>query len=124
MPGNGALSPPTKSIMEKRTRIDQILKSKPIGERVTVKGWVRSFRNNQFIALNDGSDFDNLQIVIDREKSDEKLLRKIHPGAAVGASGVLTESGSTPTGRAQEASPSASAPTIVAASGRTHASDT
>ncbi len=92
MPGNGALSPPTKSIMEKRTRIDQILKSKPIGERVTVKGWVRSFRNNQFIALNDGSDFDNLQIVIDREKSDEKLLRKIHPGAAVGATGVLTES--------------------------------
>src|SRR5690554_860461 len=78
--------------MNKRTRIDQLLETKPIGEKVTVKGWVRSFRNNQFIALNDGSDFDNLQIVIDRDQTDDAVLKKIHPGAAVGATGLLTES--------------------------------
>lgn len=78
--------------MKKRIRIDQILEQKPIGEQVTVKGWVRSFRNNQFIALNDGSVFDNLQIVIDRDRTDDILLKKIHPGAAIGATGLLTES--------------------------------
>ena len=78
--------------MATRQRIDQILEQKPLGERVTVKGWVRSFRNNQFIALNDGSDFDNLQIVLDRNKVDEGELRKIHPGAAIGVRGLLTES--------------------------------
>lgn len=78
--------------MEKRTRIDQVLATKPIGEIITVKGWVRSFRNNQFIAVNDGSDFDSLQIVIDRESLSSDTLKKIHPGAAVGAKGTLTES--------------------------------
>jgi len=78
--------------MEKRTRIDQILEKKPIGEKITVKGWVRSFRNNQFIALNDGSDFDSLQIVLDRNQFDEDVIKKIHPGAAIGVTGILTES--------------------------------
>ena len=59
---------------------------------MTVKGWVRSFRNNQFIALNDGSDFDSLQVVINRDQVDDSLLKKINPGAAVGATGTLKES--------------------------------
>src|SRR5690606_40696375 len=78
--------------MEKRTRIDQIMETKPIGEKITVKGWVRSFRNNQFIALNDGSDFDSLQIVLNRGQFDENIIKKIHPGAAIGVKGILTDS--------------------------------
>jgi len=82
----------TEFNMDKRIRIDQLLEKKPLGQTVTVKGWVRTFRNNQFIALNDGSDFDSIQIVIDREKTEESVLRKIHPGTALGVTGVLVES--------------------------------
>lgn len=49
-----------------RTKIKDILASDKSDYPVTVKGWVRSFRNNQFIALNDGSCMGNIQVVIDR----------------------------------------------------------
>jgi asparaginyl-tRNA synthetase len=59
---------------------------------VTVKGWVRSFRNNQFIALNDGSTNNNLQIVINQEQLDAALLKRITTGASISATGEIIPS--------------------------------
>ena len=63
-----------------------------IGKRVNVKGWVRTFRNNQFIALNDGSTINNLQCVVDFENTDEKTLKRITTGACLSLTGDLAES--------------------------------
>ena len=59
---------------------------------VTVKGWVRTFRANRFIALNDGSTINNIQCVVDFENFDEALLKRITTGAAIHVSGELVES--------------------------------
>ena len=72
--------------------IKEILKSEPIGQTVTIGGWVRTFRNNQFIALSDGSTVKSLQVVVDRENTDEELLKRITTGAAVIATGEIIES--------------------------------
>lgn len=74
-----------------RTKIKEILNSDQVDYDVTVKGWVRSFRNNQFIALNDGSCMANLQVVIGLD-TDPELLRKITPGASLSVSGKLIAS--------------------------------
>lgn len=66
----------------RRTKIKEILLAEPSGQEVVVKGWVRSFRNNQFIALNDGSCMSNLQIVIDLE-TEEQIVRNITSGASL-----------------------------------------
>ncbi len=72
--------------------VKQLLTQQPLSQPVTVKGWVRTFRSNRFIALNDGSTIDNIQCVVDFEKLDESLLRKISTGAALEISGTLVES--------------------------------
>jgi len=59
---------------------------------VSVKGWVRTFRANRFIALNDGSTINNIQCVVDFENFDEALLKRITTGAAVHVNGELIES--------------------------------
>lgn len=59
---------------------------------VEVKGWVRTFRANRFLALNDGSTLNNIQCVIDFEQFDEALLKRITTGAAVHIKGALIES--------------------------------
>ncbi len=76
----------------KRTRIAEILRKEPIGQEVVVKGWVRAFRNNRFIALNDGSCAAHLQVVVDPEQLDEATLHRIKFGAAIGAEGRVVES--------------------------------
>jgi asparaginyl-tRNA synthetase len=79
--------------MEKRTEIGAILKGNTAFEsRVVVKAWVRSFRNNQFIALNDGSSLATLQAVVDLEKFSPGLLKRITVGAAIQVEGLLKES--------------------------------
>ena len=55
-------------------------------------GWVRTFRSNRFIAINDGSTIQNLQCVIDFENTDEKLLKEINTGACLKLTGKLEES--------------------------------
>lgn len=75
-----------------RTRIKDILKNNILEQRLTVCGWVRTFRNNQFIALNDGSTIQNLQVVVDFENTDPILLKKITTGAALQVSGMTVES--------------------------------
>lgn len=75
-----------------RTKLKDILESEKVDYKVTVKGWVRSFRNNQFIALNDGSCMANLQVVVDTEQLSEDLLRKITSGAALSINGTVIAS--------------------------------
>lgn len=77
---------------EMATPIREIMAKKPLGEIIVVKGWVRTFRNNQFIALSDGSTIETLQVVVDFENTAPEVLKKITTGAAVGAKGVLVES--------------------------------
>jgi asparaginyl-tRNA synthetase len=74
-----------------RTKIKDILKSDKSDYKVNVKGWVRSFRNNQFIALNDGSCMGNLQVVIDLN-IDEQLLKSINNGASISVEGTVIPS--------------------------------
>ncbi len=76
----------------KRTKIRELLKTEPKGQQVTVNGWVRTFRNNQFIAINDGSTIQNLQAVVDFTKTDEALLRRITTGACLSVRGELIAS--------------------------------
>lgn len=75
-----------------RTKIATILKEEKTDYPVTVKGWVRSFRNNQFIALNDGSCQQNLQIVIDEKSVSDEIMKQITPGAAITATGKVIAS--------------------------------
>ncbi|MBL0023624.1 MAG: asparagine--tRNA ligase [Saprospiraceae bacterium] len=77
--------------MAKRTRIKDIF-SAETEKRYTVMGWVRTFRNNQFIALNDGSCLSNLQAVVDFENWDTNLLKRITTGAALRIEGNLITS--------------------------------
>ena len=78
--------------MKKSTQIVQVLKSDQLLQPVTVHGWVRSFRNDRFIALNDGSTLKNLQCVIEDNTIDEAVLKRITVGAALVVSGTLIES--------------------------------
>ncbi len=73
-------------------KVIEILNSTEFLQEVQVQGWVRSFRSNRFIALNDGSTIENLQCVVDYESMKEELLKRITVGAAVKVSGTLTES--------------------------------
>ena len=63
-------------ILRKRVEIAELLQKAPIGEDVLVKGWVRAFRARRFIALNDGSTFNNLQIVVDYDNFSEADTQK------------------------------------------------
>lgn len=78
--------------MIKRQQIKELLKSTDFNTEVTVMGWVKTFRNNQFIALNDGSCMGNIQVVVDFNNTDENLLKRITTGAAIKATGILVES--------------------------------
>ena len=79
-------------MFNKRQRIKEVLKSELINQELTVMGWVRTFRNSQFVALNDGSTNANIQAVLELGKFDEALLKKITTGAALKISGILVPS--------------------------------
>ncbi len=72
--------------------IKEILNKKPIGSTITVKGWVRTFRSNRFIAINDGSTLKNIQAVVDFENFDADLLKRITTGACLSIKGDLVNS--------------------------------
>ena len=76
----------------KRTKIAALLHEYTLGSEVVVKGWVRSFRNNQFIQINDGSTIKNIQAVLELDKFEENLVKRITTGAAVGVVGKVVES--------------------------------
>lgn len=84
-------------MFNKRKRIKEVLNSEvPLDSLTknltTVMGWVRTFRNNQFVALNDGSSNSNLQIVLELGKFDDALLRRITTGAAIKVTGEIVPS--------------------------------
>jgi asparaginyl-tRNA synthetase len=76
----------------RHSKVKDLLSSDKTNYEVTVKGWVRTFRNNQFIALNDGSTIHNLQCVVDFENTSEETLKRINTGTAVALTGQLVES--------------------------------
>ena len=79
-------------MFNKRVKIKELLSWEPQQQEVTVMGWVRSFRNNQFIALNDGSTNNNLQVVAELGKFDEELLKRMTTSASLKVTGVLIPS--------------------------------
>src|SRR6187399_1383617 len=79
-------------MFNKRTRIKELLNSEPQGQEVTVMGWVRTFRNNQFIALNDGSTNNNLQVVVALGKFDDDQLKRITTSSSLKITGNLVAS--------------------------------
>ena len=76
----------------RRTEIKQLLAEEKVGAEVNVKGWVKAFRSNRFIQLNDGSTIKNIQAVVDFENMDEALLNRVTTGAAISVDGVVVES--------------------------------
>lgn len=79
----------------KRIKIKELLESKPVGQEVLVKGWVRTARDNKnviFINLNDGSTINNIQIVAEPENISKETLSLIKTGACLGVSGTVVES--------------------------------
>ncbi len=76
----------------KHKRVKDLLNSSSTITEVNAKGWVRTFRNNQFIALNDGSTIENIQCVVDFENTPEETLKRVTTGAAISVTGSLIES--------------------------------
>ena len=72
--------------------VAEILRSENFLQEILVRGWVRTFRSNRFIALNDGSTLSNVQCVIDFENTPEETLKRITTGAALQIKGTLSES--------------------------------
>ncbi|WP_205508162.1 asparagine--tRNA ligase [Longitalea arenae] len=79
-------------MFNKRVKVKDLLASEATGQEVTVMGWVRTFRNNQFIALNDGSTNNNLQIVVELGMLDENTLKRITTGASLKVTGEAVPS--------------------------------
>ncbi|MEQ9592120.1 MAG: asparagine--tRNA ligase [Cyclobacteriaceae bacterium] len=76
----------------KRTKIKSILSTKPEEQPIKVMGWVRTFRNNQFVSLNDGSTLQNIQAVIQLNQFEESVVRRITTGACLSVEGKLIPS--------------------------------
>jgi asparaginyl-tRNA synthetase len=72
--------------------IKDLFKNPPLSKKINVKGWVKTFRANRFISLNDGSTIQNLQCVVDYENTDQAILSKINTGASIETFGILVAS--------------------------------
>ena len=76
----------------KVAKINTLLKTSEFNQTFAVQGWVKTFRANRFIALNDGSSINNLQCVVDFENLKETILKRITSGAALYLEGTLVKS--------------------------------
>lgn len=79
----------------RRTKVIDVLKREDYGATVNVKGWVRTRRGSKsvhFIALNDGSTINNVQVVADADKFDDELIKQITTGACLSVTGELVQS--------------------------------
>jgi len=79
-------------MFNKRVKIKELLTWEPQDQEVTVMGWVRTFRNNQFIALNDGSTNSNLQVVIALEQYEDEFLKRITTSSSLKVQGTIIPS--------------------------------
>ena len=77
--------------MKKHNVLD-LLNATEFGSTIHLNGWVRTFRANRFISINDGSTINNIQCVLDFENTAEDILKRIHTGAALSITGTLEES--------------------------------
>jgi len=75
-----------------RYNVAELLQSDKFLQEITLKGWVRTFRSNRFIAINDGSTIKNIQAVLDFENTSEDVIKRITTGAAISIKGTLVES--------------------------------
>ena len=75
-----------------RTKIKTLLQGNQVGQEVIVMGWVRTFRNNQFIAVNDGSTNNNLQVVVELGLLTDETLKHLTTGASLKVTGELIAS--------------------------------
>lgn len=75
-----------------RTKVIDVLDAQTIGQTHCVKGWVRAFRSNRFIQINDGSTIKNVQAVVDYDSFDEALLKRVTIGSSVAVTGEMVES--------------------------------
>ena len=78
--------------MPQKTEIKSVFESKNIGDNISINGWVKTFRSNRFIALNDGSCLDDIQCVINFEEFDKEILSKINTGTSLNIEGEIVES--------------------------------
>ena len=79
-----------------RNKIKDLLADRNFGKQVTVMGWVRTFRNNRFVALSDGSCMQTIQIVLDYENLPDTLLKRImknHTTCLDNAASILRQKG-------------------------------
>lgn len=76
----------------KRSKIKELLSSSPANQVVLVQGWIRTFRNNQFISINDGSTIQNLQAVVELNSIDESILKRLTTGTCLSIEGELVAS--------------------------------
>ena len=78
--------------MLKRLQIKSVLNNDYVGKVIVVCGWVKTFRSNRFINLNDGSCLSDLQCIVDYEKLDQSKLSKINTGACLEVEGEIVKS--------------------------------
>jgi len=78
--------------MPQKTEIKSVFESKNIGDNISINGWVKTFRSNRFIALNDGSCLEDIQCVINFEEFDKEILSKINTGTSLNIGGKVVES--------------------------------
>ncbi len=76
----------------KRTEILHILDQPEIGKEVNIKGWVKTFRNDQFLTINDGSTLRNIQVVLNPDQTPEELRKRLYTGTSVSVNGIVQES--------------------------------
>jgi asparaginyl-tRNA synthetase len=81
-----------KTMFNERIKIKELLAGEPNNRETIVMGWVRTFRNNQFIALNDGSTNENLQVVLELGKFEDELLKRITTSASLKVKGTVVPS--------------------------------
>jgi asparaginyl-tRNA synthetase len=79
-------------MFNKRVKVRDLLQGDQVGQEIVVMGWVRTFRNNQFIALNDGSTNNNLQVVAELGKFDDAIIKRITTGASLKITGEVVAS--------------------------------
>jgi len=72
--------------------IKDLFLNPPISKKISTKGWVKTFRANRFISINDGSSLQSIQCVVDFENTDESILNKINTGASIKVDGILVKS--------------------------------
>ena len=78
--------------MPQKTEIKSVFESKNIGDNISINGWVKTFRSNRFIALNDGSCLEDIQCVINFKEFDKEILSKINTGTSLNIEGEIVES--------------------------------